>query len=102
MFNAVGGGNTPSIGEGYYCIPPCGAVVYKFFGLLAKAEDTFIQTKSEEPTDYQPPLTKWPKVGVTLSVLTHKETENKCPIASPERAAHRHPQILLQPKQSLK
>jgi hypothetical protein len=45
MFNAVGGGNTPSIGEGYYCIPPCGAVVYKFFGLLAKAEDTFIQTK---------------------------------------------------------
>jgi hypothetical protein len=39
---------------------------------------------------------------VTLSVLTHKETENKCPIASPERVAHRHPQILSQPKQSLK
>jgi hypothetical protein len=41
MFNVVGGGNTPRIGKDYYCVPPCRALVHKFFGLLAKAEHTF-------------------------------------------------------------
>jgi hypothetical protein len=42
MFHAVEGGNTPHIGEGYYRIPPCGALAHKFFGLLVKEEHTFV------------------------------------------------------------
>jgi hypothetical protein len=93
MFNAAGGSNTPRIGEGYYHVPLCGALAHKFFGLLAKAEDTFVKKKSKEPSDHQPPLIKRSRAGVTLSISTHKEIENKCLIASPERAAHRHPKL---------
>jgi hypothetical protein len=50
MFNEAGGGNTPRIDEGYYRVPPCEALAHKFFGLLAKAEYTFIQTKIERTT----------------------------------------------------
>jgi hypothetical protein len=48
MFNAAGGSNTPRIGEGYYHVPLCGALAHKFFGLLAKAKDTFVKNKNQK------------------------------------------------------
>jgi hypothetical protein len=38
--------------------------------------------KSKGTPDYQPPPIKQLKMGATLSILMHEETENKCPSAS--------------------
>jgi hypothetical protein len=77
MFNTVGDGNTPHIGEGYYHVPSS-------------------KQKSKDTPDYQPPPDKRPNMVATLSILTHEETENKCPSISPERASHQHPLTLSQ------
>jgi hypothetical protein len=87
-FTAAGDGNTPHVGEGYYRVPPCGALAHKIFGLPTKAEKSSSKQKLKDTLRYQPLPVKWLKTGVTLSVLMHEETENKCPSVSLERASN--------------
>jgi hypothetical protein len=42
MLNAVGGGNTPCIGEGYYRVLLCRGLAHKIFELPAKVENTLV------------------------------------------------------------
>jgi hypothetical protein len=81
MPSAVGGFNTPHVGEEYYHIPLCGGLACNLFcDPLAKAPNTFTYIQIKRKSRLKTSACQTAKDGDdAIGFLMHKEIENKVP-----------------------